>query len=317
VLYRFIDIVVNMNMKLETLRPHMPTQPKIVSASRRTDIPAFYAPWFMNRIREGVALYPNPLFPGKIHRVDLTPKAVNGIVFWTRYPKPLMPYLKELDQRGYAYYFLITILNYPREIEPRRVPIQKSIETVHALSQIIGPERVIWRYDPVMLASHKIDRSFHVENFSRLCEALAPSTRKVIVSVIDPYQKALSDLKRWNISFNRVDYEDLFLEMVRISRKAGLTLQSCAEPFIKIPGVVPGRCVDAELIETLSGKKTSKAAHVQRKGCLCQKSVDIGIAHTCLFGCRYCYASSLDQIAQNNYRKHDPNSPRLIQTPHS
>ena len=289
----------------------MSVQPKIVSVSRRTDIPAFYADWFMNRIREGFALYPNPIFPGKIHHVDLSPDAVNGFVFWTRYPTPLSPHLKELDNRGYAYYFLITLLNYPREIEPRRPPLNKSIQAIHALAQTIGPERVIWRYDPILIGSEKIDRNFHVKNFSRLCKTLSPATRKVVVSIIDPYQKAVFSLKNLNISFKPVDYEPLLLEMVQIAKSFGLMIQSCAEPLIHLPGIIPGRCVDASLMEAISGKKTSKAGHIQRKGCLCQKSVDIGVARTCLFGCRYCYASSLDNPPIRHFKTHDPSAPIL------
>lgn len=297
----------------------MTDQPKIISASRRTDIPAFYSSWFMNRIREGFAIYPNPLFPGKTYRVDLRPQAVNGIVFWTRYPEPLMPYLKELDDRGYAYYFLISILNYPREIEPFRPSIGKTIQVVRKLSQTIGPDRVIWRYDPVILIPETTGLNFHIENFSWLVEQLSGVTEKVIVSIVDPYQKTVMDLKikGQTASFDPDDYQKLLTEISLLAQKAGLILQSCAEPLMDISGIVPGRCVDAELIQTLSGLKTAKQQHIQRKGCLCQKSVDIGVTNTCLFGCRYCYATSDFQRARANYQKHDPHSPVIMDAPGS
>jgi len=292
-------------------------QPKIISASRRTDIPAFYASWFMNRIREGFAIYPNPMFPYKKHQVDLRPSAVNGIVFWTRYPAPMLPYLAELDARGYSYYFLVSILNYPRDIEPHTPSIKKTIDAVRMLSEKIGKHRVIWRYDPLILTQGKIDDNWHIHNFSWLLGNLWDVTEKVIISIIDPYQKTVEDLGDGakGISYQPSDYHKLLMDMSKLTQKAGIRIQSCAEFDMGVPGIIAGGCVDAGLIETISGLKTSKQKHVQRKGCLCQKSVDIGVNNTCLFGCRYCYATSSYQTAQYNQKRHDPKAPSIADNP--
>jgi hypothetical protein len=121
----------------------------IISASRRTDIPAFYAPWFMNRVRAGFCVVRNPFNPQQSTRVSLVPQDVDLIVFWTRNPKPLLPYLKELDSRGYRYYFLFTLLDYPSWLELSTPAVENSLECFKQLSELIGPQKVIWRYDPI------------------------------------------------------------------------------------------------------------------------------------------------------------------------
>ena len=294
----------------------MITQAKIISASRRTDIPAFYTPWFMNRIREGYAVYPNPMFPEKNHRVDLTPDAVSGIVFWTRYPQPLMPFLSELDSRGYTYYFMISLLNYPRHIEPQAPSPGRVISLIHDLAAIIGPQRVFWRYDPIILGP-MVSAGWHMENFSCLAKALSGATEKVIVSTVDPYHHTVNDMggTLQGFQYDPGEYMVLLEKLAAVASQEGLIMQSCAEPDVGITGITPGRCVDAALMERLSGRKTSRQKHMQRKGCLCQKSVDIGVNNTCVFGCRYCYATSSQEIAVANYRGHNPEAPWITRTP--
>jgi hypothetical protein len=125
----------------------------IISASRRTDIPAFYTPWFMNRIREGFCTVPNPFNRQQISRICLLPADVDVIVFWTRNPRPLITHLDELDQRGYRYYFQFTLLDYPRLIDVKMPGLAASVETFCRLSERVGPERIVWRYDPMVLSN--------------------------------------------------------------------------------------------------------------------------------------------------------------------
>ena len=131
----------------------------IVSASRRTDIPAFYAEWFMNRVRAGTCDVPNPFNPQQVARVSLQPDEVDGIVFWTRHPRPLFPHLAELDKRGYRYYFQYTLLDNPRLIDPKVPPLETSLATFRELAERVGPDRVVWRYDPIVF-SNVTGRSF-------------------------------------------------------------------------------------------------------------------------------------------------------------
>ena len=123
----------------------------IISASRRTDIPAFYAEWMVRRLKEGYCTVPNPFNRNQVSRISLRPEEVDAIVFWTRNPRPLMPYLDELDSRGYRYYFQFTILGYPRDIDPKSPPAATAIEVFREIAERLGPRRVIWRYDPVVL----------------------------------------------------------------------------------------------------------------------------------------------------------------------
>lgn len=270
----------------------------------------------MNRIREGYAVYPNPMFPGKTHSVDLTPEAVSGIVFWTRYPHPLMPFLTELDHRGYLYYFMVSLLDYPGHIEPRAPSPRRVVSLIHDLAAAIGPHRVFWRYDPVILGP-MLSVDWHVDNFSRLARALSGAVEKVIVSTVDAYHHTVDDMggAAQGFRYDPREYMLVLEKLAAVAAREGLVMQSCAEPDVNITGIRPGRCVDATLMERLSGRKTSRQKHVQRKGCLCQKSVDIGVNNTCVFGCRYCYATSSPEIALANYRRHDPEAPWIIRTP--
>ena len=150
----------------------------IISASRRTDIPAFYAEWMVRRLREGYCTVPNPFNRNQVSRISLRPEDVDAIVFWTRNPRPLMPYLDELDSRGYRYYFQFTILGYPREIDPKSPPAATAVEAFCELAERLGPRRVIWRYDPIVFTGIT-PPAFHQENFQRLAESLRGHTRRV------------------------------------------------------------------------------------------------------------------------------------------
>jgi hypothetical protein len=166
----------------------------IISASRRTDIPAFYAEWMVHRLREGYCTVPNPCNRNQVSSISLRPEDVDVIVFWTRNPLPLLPYLEELDSRGYRYYFQYTILGYPREIERHAPPLATAIETFRELSERLGSGRVIWRYDPIVFTG-LTPPAFHRENFQRLAESLRGCTRRSVVSIVDMYRKTESRLK--------------------------------------------------------------------------------------------------------------------------
>lgn len=280
----------------------------IISASRRTDIPAFYSEWLINRVRAGYCCYPNPLYPKKIHHVSLRPADIAGFVFWTRWAKPMLPSLACLDERGDTYYFLYTLLNYPRTVEKRTPVVEDAIADFCRLSQRLGKHRVIWRYDPIIIGG-ELTPQWHVEVFRNLLGRIAPYTDTVIVSVVDPYQKTVKGFKKADlaISFPPSGYVDLFGEIVRLAQDQGIKVQSCAEEALSVPGVERGGCVDGRRIQLLSGQKVTGALHRQRPGCLCVRSVDIGANNTCSFGCCYCYATSNAQKAMEQQRNHNPN----------
>jgi hypothetical protein len=290
--------------------------PLILSASRRTDIPAFFSDWFMNRIRAGFCVYPNPLRPRTLHRVDLRPESVLGIVFWTRNPVPMLQHLDQLDRVGHAYCFLMTLNGYPPSIEPRSPLREAAVKAFVSLSERIGSDGVVWRYDPVIL-SPRTPAAWHRENFARLLDRLAGKTRRLIVSVVDPCRKTLRGLgtDRDGIVYDPAAYRDLLAWMAAAATGHGLSIQSCAEPVLVSAGIPAGRCVDGNLLlarrreRGLDSEPLRFALHRQREACLCHRSVDIGVNNTCGFGCTYCYATSDPERARDLLLRHDSASP--------
>ncbi len=272
----------------------------IISASRRTDIPAFYSKWFMDNIRAGLCEVPNPYNAKQISRISLQPRDVDVIVFWTRYARPLFSYLDELDDKGYRYYFQYTLVDYPEVLEPNAIALQKALDTFRQLSHRLGPKRVIWRYDPVVFGKG-LDAEYHLEKFHHIANCLQGYTQRVMVSVVDLYPKVKNRLKRLSelriTDQSGVTRESLVKLMESLRKTAvsnGMELYICAQDLQLEPhGIKPGKCIDDELIRDLFAIDiSSKKDPSQRKTCRCIVSKDIGRYNSCKFGCRYCYASN-------------------------
>ena len=282
---------------------------RIISASRRTDIPAFYTQWFMNRIRAGFCIYPNPLYPQQLYRVSLRSEDVLGIVFWTRHPAPLAQHLAELDKGGYVYYFQYTVVGYPQSVDLRSPSLDTAIKTFGDLSSCIGPDKVIWRYDPIIL-NPGISATWHQDNFRRIADSLSGHTHRVVISVIDPYARTQRRLgaAEGDVSYMPEAYSDVLRTIVAEARSRNLSVQSCAEASLQTDGIVPGSCVDASLLHSLAGRLPPKRLrlHKQREGCLCHESVDVGVNDSCGFGCQYCYATRSHEKALETLRRHRP-----------
>jgi hypothetical protein len=287
----------------------------IISASRRTDIPAFFPTWFFNRARTGHCIVSNPV-SGKPYRVSLQPDDVDAIVFWSKNPRPLLPYLAELQGMGYRYYFQFTLNDYPPGFEPGIPPLAERLDTFRELAARIGPERVVWRYDPIILSS-ATPPEWHRERFMALAKALKVSCRRVVVSVLDDYACArgrlfaLAHKAGFSLDANRPRgraLPELLADLAQTARGAGLEIQSCAEDTLYVSGIPAGACIDAALINRLWGLNLDlRKDPGQRKGCLCAMSRDIGANNTCRHGCVYCYATrrkglTADKIAQRPSR---------------
>jgi hypothetical protein len=295
----------------------------IISASRRTDIPAFYSEWFTNRIRAGECTVPNPFNRGQVSTVSLSPKDVDVIVFWTRNPRPLLPHLAELEERGYRYYFQYTLLDNPRAIDPKSPPVEAAIKTFRELAGMIGPQRVIWRYDPIVL-SGATPPDFHAGAHRRIAEALAGCAGRNVISIVDIYRKAqkrLGQVRRQGIAIEEVKADalppamgDLLLQLAATARANGMEITSCAEEMDLRPyGIQPGKCVDDDYVARTFGLRLpNKKDPSQRAACGCVVSKDIGMYDSCLFGCQYCYATSSFETARQNYEEHNPCSPSLV-----
>lgn len=291
----------------------------IISASRRTDIPAFYAAWFLNRVRAGCCTVPNPFNSRQVSHISLKPEEVDVIVFWTRNPQPLMPHLAELDGRGFHYYFQYTLMNNPRSLDPLSPPLDRAIKTFQDLSDLVGPEKVIWRYDPIVFGE-TTDTEFHRKTFAFLARALKNHTRRSVVSIVDLYQKNRKRLQEFSMpgfdldGSSRKDVAGLMSAMADMAQGNGMEIFSCAEEIdLQAYGIHPGRCVDDIYIkETFGLDVTHRKDPSQRKACGCVVSRDIGMYDSCLFGCRYCYATSSFEQAKINHQGHDPAAPSLL-----
>ena len=292
----------------------------IISASRRTDLPAFYAEWFINRVRAGYCTVPNPFNPAQVSRVSLKPEDVEVIVFWTRHPRPLFPYLDELDGRGYRYYFQYTLMDNPSLLDPHTPSLDVALDTFRQLAGRVGPERVIWRYDPIVFST-LTTIEFHQNRFKYIAQSLRGCTRRAVISIVDEYrktQKRMRELPRQGVELLACEGETLgalMRSLVQTAQENDMEIVSCAEEIDLRPyGVRPGKCVDDEYIAKTFGLRiASQKDPGQREVCGCVASRDIGMYDTCLFGCRYCYATSSLERARANHRAHDPLAPSLVQ----
>lgn len=291
----------------------------IISASRRTDIPAFYSEWFINRIRQEYVLVRNPFNAKQIKRVSLTPQDVAVIVFWTRDPTPLLPYLQELDARNYRYYFQYTITGYPRSIEPAVPPLPTAIAAFRRLSERIGPERVIWRYDPILGAPF-IAAAQQRRLFAEIAGSLAGYTRRVIISFATLSAKVRRNLSAAlhipaaALTGEQTQAAALARFMSAAAAAHGISIHSCAAQLDLAPyGIRAGKCIDDELIRTIFALAVNHRKDPgQRAACRCVISCDIGQYHTCVHGCAYCYATASRRQAELNCTRHRADSPILL-----
>lgn len=287
----------------------------IVSVSRRTDIPAFYSEWFFNRLKEGYVYVQNPFNTKQISKVDLTPKSVDCFVFWTKNADPMLSRLDEL--RDYNYYFQFTITGYSNDVEKGITDKKAIIESFKKLSNIIGKERVILRYDPILLSEkYTVDR--HIILFERLCEQLSGYTEKCVISFVDLYKKIERNTRSLKLKpMTEKDMLTIAKEFSNIGKKYDIKLETCSEGIdLSQFGIKKGKCIDDELIEKILGCKVKvNKDKTQREVCGCVASIDIGQYNTCRHHCAYCYANFNYKTVENNSILHDVKSPMLIGVP--
>ena len=286
----------------------------IVSASRRTDLPACYSDWFFNRIKEGFVLVRNPMNFHQVSRISLSPDVVDGIVFWSKNPKPMLGRLDRL--KDYPFYFQFTLTSYGRDIEPGLPGKSEIIDTFRRLSEKIGAERVIWRYDPILL-NEKYPIPYHIENFGKIARRLNGCTEKVTVSFLDFYSRMQKNMERIGGRTPNFDEKNtLARELSSIARENGMLMETCAEEIdLSAYGITHARCIDKERFERIAKCRLDiEKDKNQRPACGCAASVDIGAYDSCPCGCLYCYANGSRGRAAGNRKSHDPRSPLLIGT---
>uniref|UniRef100_Q3AR19 DUF1848 domain-containing protein n=1 Tax=Chlorobium chlorochromatii (strain CaD3) TaxID=340177 RepID=Q3AR19_CHLCH len=286
----------------------------IISASRRTDIPAFYGEWFINRLRVGEVLVRNPMQPKQVSHIALTPETIDALVFWTKNPNPFFRYLAEIDAFGYPYYFLFTITPYDTTIEPHVPTLEKRIAHFQYLAKRIGAERVVWRYDPILFTK-TLSPTWHIAAFRHIANALSGYTKRCIISFIDNYRKVRRNMASLPlITPNEGMITQLLQTFTNIAEQQQINLQVCREEIdVTHYGIANGSCIDRSLVEQLCGRPLVGIGKDknQRKTCGCIASRDIGRYDTCLHGCRYCYAVSNHAKAAAAYKNFNPDTPLL------
>lgn len=287
----------------------------ILSVSRRTDIPAFYTDWFFNRLEEGYVLVRNPMNYHQVSKVLLAPELIDCIVFWTKDPSNMLDKIDLLSE--YKFYFQITINAYDKRIE-RNVPSKNIIlKAFKKLSDEIGNEKVIWRYDPIILTD-EMDVEYHCKYFALLASKLEGYTNRCIISFIDSYKKTERNMRSINQDY--IDTQKM-LEIGRrfseIAQKHNFSIGTCSEAIdLSQVGIAHAKCIDDRLISKIIGQEINVCKDKnQRESCGCVSSVDIGAYNTCKHGCLYCYANYSDKAVRNNSLRHFPNSPMLIGSP--
>jgi len=284
----------------------------ILSVSRRTDIPNYYSEWFFNRIKAGFVYVRNPMNPHQVSRIDITPEVVDCIVFWTKNPEPMLDRLDELT--SYDYYFQFTLTGYGKDIECG-VPHKKErmIPVFQKLSERLGMQKVIWRYDPIIFTK-KYTPEYHLKAFEQIATALNGYTKKCVISFVDVYAKNKRNMEL--LDFYSVDNKVL-LEFAKkiadIAKKNGMVIGSCAESIdLNACGIEHNCCIDKALIENIIGYKLKvEKDRNQRRECGCMESVEIGTYNTCKNGCKYCYANGSEESVVENCSQYDPESPIL------
>jgi hypothetical protein len=291
----------------------------IVSVSYKTDIPAFYGEWFLNRFYAGYCKVRNP-YGGQAFRVSFLRPDVDGFVFWTKNLGPFIDKLAIVAEREYPFVVQYTINRYPRVLEPAAVSANKAIEHMKSLTTLYGPQVAVWRYDTIVCTS-ETPLEFHVENFRQLAQSLRGTTNEVVISFAQIYKKTLKnlDLAAQQFGFTWTDPSDvekrgLVKELYRAAKANGMQLTLCSQPELIEDGAQPARCVDAMRFTRMSGQTIQAKLKGNREGCGCYASKDIGDYDTCAHGCVYCYAVQNRKLAQERYRKHDPAGEFLYQS---
>jgi len=304
---------------------------RIISASRRTDIPAFYGDWFMSRIDEGAAGIVNP-FGGTKSTVSLSSRDVSLFVFWSKDYKPFIDSLERLGEKGYRFYMHYTITGLPPVFEGNVPAWRDAADTARRLSDTYSPVRVVWRFDPVIFSSATPPEMI-LETFSLIAGSLAGYVERCVFSFVDYYGKVLRSFSRLHVEkgivfhldeveseklpARKVPSPDTFIEnhdrswkiefakkLSRIAGDNGISLHACCEDFTLSdtpPVIHKARCIDPDLVEKIAGAPSGAAARPTRPECGCFESTDIGAYDTCPHGCTYCYANANRKAAMKKY----------------
>ena len=276
----------------------------IISASYRSDIPAFHGDWFLAALAAGEVAVSNP-YSQRPYLVDLRPEAVDGYVFWTRNARPFARALATVAAQARPFVVQYTILGYPRAIDTNVIDPRLAIENARAIAAAYGRRVVVWRYDPILLTP-ETETGWHRSNFTRLADALAGIADEVVVSFAQFYAKSARNLAKAGIAWRvpePAEQASLIANLGAIAAERGIALSLCTQPELAAAAQIPGaRCIDAARLADIAGRPVAAATKGNRPGCLCAQSRDIGAYDSCVHGCRYCYAVADHEAVQRRLR---------------
>lgn len=280
----------------------------ILFASGRTDIPAFYSNWFINRVEAGFVDVRNPFNQKLVSRIYFSD--VDLIMFCSKNPLPM---INKLDILKVPVLFHVTITPYGKDVEPNISDKRLIIEGVKKLSLVLGIDNVVVRYDPIFL-SDKYNVDYHIKAFDKLCKNLNGYVNKIIVSFMDEYKNVRSNKNILKYrAFTREDYKKIGEAFSKSAMDNGMSVQTCFEDEdLTQYGFVKGECLSHELAYILTGKKFKSSNVRKEKKCECVQMVDIGDYNSCMHMCKYCYANYDEKMVSSNFKRHDDNSSLLI-----
>ena len=280
----------------------------ILFASGRTDIPAFYSNWFINRVKAGFVDVRNPFNQKLVSRIYFSD--VDLIMFCSKNPLPM---INKLDILKVPVLFHVTITPYGKDVEPNIPDKRLIIEGVKKLSLVLGIDNVVVRYDPIFL-SDKYNVDYHIKAFDKLCKNLNGYVNKIIVSFMDEYKNVRSNKNILKYrAFTREDYKKIGEAFSKSAHDNGMSVQTCFEDNdLTQYGFVKGECLSHELAYILTGKKFKSSNVRKEKKCECVQMVDIGDYNSCMHMCKYCYANYDEKMVSSNFKRHDDNSSLLI-----
>lgn len=282
----------------------------ILFASGRTDIPAFYSNWFINRVKAGFVDVRNPFNQKLVSRIYFSD--VDLIMFCSKNPLPM---INKLDILNVPVLFHVTITPYGKDVEPNIPDKRLIIEGVKKLSLVLGIDNVVVRYDPIFL-SDKYNVDYHIKAFDKLCKNLNGYVNKIIVSFMDEYKNVRNNrgILRYR-TITKEDYKKIGEAFSKSAMDNGMSVQTCFEDEdLTQYGFVKGECLSHELAYILTGKKFKSSNVRKEKKCECVQMVDIGDYNSCMHMCKYCYANYDEKMVSSNFKRHDDNSSLLIGT---
>ena len=325
-----------------------PTEPIIISASRATDIAGFFGDWFVDKWQKGECKWKNP-FNGKFYTISL--KKARAVVFWSKYPQNFFKHFDFIKENIPIFYFQYTLNDYDKNIEQNLPNLNKRVECFKNLSEQIGKDRIIWRFDPLIL-SDEISLQNLLEKIEFIGDELKNHTEKFVFSFLDIYGKTGRNMHKAGIKYiewNVESMNEFAQKLSDLKSKKGwnFTISTCAEKVdLEKYDIIHNKCIDDDLIFKLLKQKIEKQGDFikdcdkelldylgrdkgidgefikistkdmkdkgQRKECGCIASKDIGAYNTCPFGCVYCYANDNLETPKANFKNHNPQSEILF-----